>query len=336
MAQAREKAWKNRQAVANGENPLADKSVPTFAEAMYRFFKEVKKPTLKDCRSTEQWLQVAEKYALPVFGDTPVNKITRQDVLRLLMPVWTTKPETGRRLRERVRMVLQWAVSFGFVEHNVAGEVLDGALPSMPNATTHLRALPYMEVPAAYTSLQAYPFVEAASLCMQFLILTAVRQSEARGAKWEEIDFDAKVWTIPNDRMKMGKGHRVPLSDEALAVLEHAKTLSLSNELVFPSRQTGGVMSNATLNKLLGILGLADATVPHGFRSSFRTWAAEYADADFVIAELALAHKVGSSVERIYARTDLLEKRRRLMQLWADYVTGKHSQAEVVALPVRA
>ena len=337
LQKAREVAFANRQAVANGMDPLAERvrpKVPTFRIAAEQFFDEVKKPTLKDCRSTRQWLQMVVKYAFPVIGDLQVDQIRQQDIVGLVKPVWLTKPVTGRHLRQRLRMILQWCIANQFVTMNCAGEVIDAAFPSRRIEPKNLRALPYTAIPEAYHRIQDYDTSPSTALCLQFLILTAVRQSEARGARWEEIDWDQKLWTIPNARMKKWKGHRVPLSDEALAVLEQSKTLLQSKEWVFPSRQTGRPMCESTLTKLLGVLGLHDHTVPHGFRSSFRTWAAEYADADFVSSEMALAHKVGTTIERIYSRTDLLEKRRRLMQLWADYVTGKHEPAKVIPLAV--
>ena len=187
-----------------------------------------------------------------VLGTISVDRITRADVLAVLTPIWGTRQETARRVRQRIRATLRWAQAHGYVEQNVADERIDGALPKMPAVKSHFRALPYRDVPAALETVEATGASIAAKLCFRFLILTAARSGEARGATWSEIDFEAKEWRIPARRMKAGAEHRVPLSDPALAVLVRARELDDGSGLVFPSSlRKGREMSDMTLTKLL-------------------------------------------------------------------------------------
>ena len=167
-------------------------------------------PRWKNGKHTAQWLSTLERYAFPTIGKMPLDRIERRDVLGILTPIWTTKPETARRIRQRIRTVLKWGQAHGYVEVNVAGDMIDGALPPMPRVKAHFRALPYVEIPAALETIDGSSAGLAAKLCMRFLILTAVRSGEARGASWSEIDPDAREWRIPAERMKGGVVHRVP------------------------------------------------------------------------------------------------------------------------------
>ena len=227
-------------------------------------------------------------------------------------------------MRRSIKDTLAWAQAHGFIEHNVAGEAIDGALPSLTSVKKHLRALPYQEVAGALDTAQASNASLSVKLCIRFLVLTAARSGEARGARWSEIDLEAREWRISASRMKAGAEHRVPLCDAALSVLEQARDLDDGSGLVFPSpARQGKSLSDMALTKLLRDNGLAERTTVHGFRSAFRTWADEATgDADHAIKELSLAHAVGSQVERAYARSDLLAKRRELMNQWGDFVTG--------------
>ena len=227
-------------------------------------------------------------------------------------------------MRQRVRTVLAWAQAHGFVEHNVAGEAIDGALPSMAAVKQHFRALPYQEVAEALRVVEASRASLSARLCLRFLTLTAARSGEARGATWTEIDAEAWEWRIPASRMKGAAEHRQPLSDAAMAVLEQAREIDDGSGLIFPSpARRGKPLSDMSLTKVLRDNGLAERTTVHGFRTAFRTWASERTDAEHAIMELSLAHQVGSAVERAYARSDLLVKRRNLMEGWGAYLTGK-------------
>ncbi|MDE0341944.1 MAG: tyrosine-type recombinase/integrase [Deltaproteobacteria bacterium] len=335
LADARERAFANRVKVAHGENPLAEKRrsvAPTFREAADRTL-EATKGRWRNGKTEKIWKQVLAKRAFPAFGDRRVDAITREDVLTVVAPIWTDRPEVARRLRQFIRATLAWAQAHGFVEVNVAGEAIDGALPAMAAVKEHYRALPYSELPATLAGLgDGIGRGVAARLCLRFLVLTAVRSGEARGALWSEIDLEARTWTIPAERMKMANAHTVPLSDAALAVLEQARMLDDGSGLVFPSpMKRNRELSSMTLTKLLRDAGLADRATVHGFRSAFRTWASERTNADHATMELALAHAVGSAVERSYARSDLLEKRRRLMDQWGAFVSGQGS-AKVINL----
>ena len=333
LAEARRRAFANRVAIAEGRDPLADKrraKVPTFREAAVQTF-EANRPRWRNNKTTANWMQGMEKRVFPVIGDTPVDRIGREEVLRILTPVWAEKPEIARKLRERIRATLRWAQAHGHVENNVAGEAISGALPAMPRIKAHFRALPYQEVAAALETVEASGATLAGKVCFRFLVLTACRSGEARGAMWGEINLDAREWRIPASRMKGKAEHRVPLSDAAMEVLDQARTLDDGSGLIFPSpARRGRPMSDMALTAVLRRTGLAERTVVHGFRSAFRDFASERTSAPHAVMELSLAHAVGSAVEQAYARSDLLEKRRALMQRWADFVTA--SGAKVVAI----
>ena len=236
--------------------------------------------------------------------------------------------ETARRVRQRIRTILGWAMAHGFVEYNIV-EAITGALPAMPVVKEHHRALPYREVKAALATVEASKASLAVKLCFRFTVLTAARSGEARGAVWSEIDFDAREWRIPSMRMKNGTKHRVPLSNAALAVLEQVRMLNDESDLIFPSpRKPGHPLNDMAMTKLLRDVKLAERATVHGFRSSFRDWCAETGKPR-ELAEAALAHTVGG-VEGAYFRSDLMEQRRRLMEDWARYLTG--ARADVVQL----
>ena len=328
LARARERAFANRVAISEGRDPLAEKrraSTPTFREAAGKTF-DANRARWSD-KTAQNWTQQLERHAYKLIGNLPVDQIGREQVLRVLTPLWTKSPDVARKLRARVRATLAWCQAHGYLEHNVAGDGVDAALPAMPSVAAHYRALPYADVGAALETIDASRATPMVKACLRFVALTACRSGEARGAKWTEIDLDSREWRIPADRMKGGREHRVPLADEALAVLERVRPMADASGLVFPS-PSGRELTNATLSKAMRAAGI-DA-VPHGFRTSFRTWASERTNADHAVMELSLAHAVGSSVERSYARSDLFEKRRVLMDRWSAYVSGRQS-AKVVS-----
>ena len=324
LARAREKAADNRAAVAEGRDPVAEKhapAMPTFREAAHAVH-EANKPRWRNPRHASGWIQTLERHAMPTLNNTPLDRIDQGDVLQVLTPIWTTRPETARRVRQRMRTVFKWAISYGFMESNPAGEAIDGALPTMPKVKAHFRALPYQEVKSALDTVAASQASMSAKLCFRFLVLTAARSGEARGAIWDEIDFQGQEWRIPAQRMKAGMEHRVPLSGQALDLLGEASALREDAGLVFPSPlKPGAPMSDMTLTKVLRSVGLADRATVHGFRSSFKNWTLEQTDTPWAVSEAALAHTLGNSTEQAYARSDLFERRRALMQMWADYLT---------------
>ena len=248
-------------------------------------------------------MQTLERHAFPVLGTMSVDRISRADVLAVLASIWGMRQETARRVRQRIRARLRWAQAHRYVEKKVPDERNDGALPRMLAVKSHFRGLPCQDVPAALATVEATAASMAAKLCFRFLILTAARSGEARGATWSEIDFKAKEWRMPARRMVAGAEHRVPLSDPALAALARARDLDDRSGLVFPSSLRKGMeMSDMTLTKLLRTTGLAGRATVHGFRSSFRDWAAERTDTPHAVMELGLAHNVGNSVEQAYTQ----------------------------------
>ena len=331
LAKARDKALDNRRLIRDGGDPLAEKrkaKAPTFRRAAGATF-EATAPRLRSEKNAKLWIAQLERHAFKKIGDMPVDKIGREDVLRVLTPIWTSKPEAARKVRQRIRATLAWAEAHGFVDRNVAGDAISGALPAQPAVKANLRAMPYGEIPAALDTIDASNSSLSAKLALRFTILTAARNGEVRGAKWDEVDLDAGEWRIPGERMKSGAEHRVPLSDAALAVLDEARPLSGGEGLVFPSPiKPGHPMSDMTLTKILRTTGLAERATVHGFRSGFRDWCADTGKPR-EIAEAALAHTVGG-VEGAYFRSDLFERRRALMQAWADFLTN--TGADVVRL----
>ena len=322
LAEARERANENRRLSRSGGDPLTAKrkaAMPTFREATERTF-EANRPHWKSERGAAEWLQSLVSHAYPTLADRPVDEIDRADVLRALSPLSETKPDRARRLRRRIKSVLAWAQSFGFIDVNPAGEVIDAAVPRAPKVK-HFRALPFAEVGKALETIEACRASMAARACLRFLVLTAGRSGEVRGATWDEIDLERRTWTIPASRMKAGREHRVPLSGEALDVLERVRMLRDESGLIFPApTRRGRPLADATLGLALRHAGLADRATVHGFRSSFRDWCAETGKPR-ELAEAALAHTVGR-VEGAYFRSDLFEKRRALMEAWGQFVAG--------------
>ena len=331
LKEARRRAFANRVLVEDGGDPLEARrtaAAPTFREATQRTF-EANRPRWRSSKVAAVWLQSMERYAFPTLGDKRMDRIGREDVLRILTPMWTAKPETARKLRQRLRTVFDWALAHGYVEQNFAGDAIRGALPAQPSVKAHHPTIPYSDVAAALAAVDGSAATQAAKLCFRFLVLTAARGGEARLATWDEVDLKAREWRIPGQRMKTGRAHVVPLSDAALAVLADAAAVrEASSELVFPGTRRGRPLTDSTLSKLLREIGVP--AVPHGFRAAFRTWADERTNAPHAVMELALAHTVGSAVERAYARSDLRNKRRALMQRWGEYVTA--DRASVVKL----
>ena len=329
LDEAREKAFVNRRKVYQGRNPLLEKrrsSMPTFREAAVRKYSAKQ---FRNDKARKNWIQRMEKRVFPAIGGMSVDRITRADVLNIIEPIWTKYPETARKLRQHIRETLDWCQAREYIEHNAAGEGIDGALPQVPRTKAHFRALPHGDVKAALETVEQSPATATARLCFRFVVLTACRSGEVRGALRSEVDMDARVWTIPAERMKAKVEHRVPLSGEAIDVLGHARALDDGSGLIFPSpRSRGKPMSDMTLTKILRTAGLAEHTTVHGFRSSFRNWCAD-TNRPRELAEAALAHTVGG-VEGAYLRSDILERRRVLMQQWADYLSGR--PAKVVTL----
>ena len=277
-------------------------------------------------RHASTWLRSLETYAFPRIGGRLVSEVTSADVLEVLTPIWHEKAQTARRVRQRIRTVLEWAVAMELRPDNPCDR-LGPVLGPQWDLVIHMRALPHAEVAATVSTVRASGAAPVVKLAFEFLVLTAVRSGDVRGAVWTEIDLTDRVWTIPALRMKAKREHRVPLCRRATEILEAARTLGDgSGPLVFPNG-TGTPLSEKKLRRLLQDLNIA--AVPHGFRSTFRDWAAERTNHPREVVEAALAHMVQNKVEAAYARSDLFERRRRLMDEWAAYVDGTHPRSKL-------
>ena len=333
LAEARTAAFEHRKLARAGGDPLARKrrrDIPTFEEAA-RTVIEIHTPTWRNGgRSAGQWESSLRQYAFPRLGAKCVDTITTADVMAVLVPIWTDKAETARRVRQRISAVMKWAVAQGYRADNPAGEAIAAALPRVGDTPRHFRTVHHAEAGDVVRAVRGSQGSLAARLAFEFLVLTAARSGEVRGAMWSEFDLKAATWTIPGERMKGGRAHRVPLSGRALAILDEARALDDGSGLVFPSPTGRKPMSSSTLTKLLRELGIEG--VPHGFRSTFRDWCSEFARAPGEVAEACLAHVV-KGAEGAYARSDLLDRRRNLMERWATYLNPE--PAAVVSLHVR-
>ena len=320
LAEAREKALANRKLARQGGDPLAEKrrsqGIPTFAEAAMRVL-EQKQGGWRNPRHSREWMSSLRRFAFPRIGKIPVSGVTSTDVLEILTPVWHQQAPTARRVRQRLRAVLEWAVAMGYRIDNPCDRI-GPVLGPQQDVTEHMQALPHREVAAVIRKVRASAALPAARLALEFLVLTAARWGEVRWAEWEEIDRSGRVWTVPARRAKTNRRHRVPLCGRALEILEAAQALGEgAGPLVF-THGGGRPLHDSQVRRLLRELGVA--AVPHGFRSTFRDWAAEETDHPREVIEAALAHVVRNRVEAAYARSDLFERRRILMDDWARYL----------------
>jgi integrase len=319
LGEARELARGYRKAAREGRDPIAERkrdvAVPTFAEAVGRVY-TLHEPSWRNKKHAAQFRSTLDQYVSPVCGQKKISEVTSQDVMNVLMPIWLTKAETARRVKQRIGVVMKWAIAQGY-RLDDPSNAIEQALPKAARAVKQRKSIYYDKVAECLAAVQGSHAGASTKLALEFLILTAARSGEVRLATWPEIDFERRLWTIPAQRMKGKVEHVVPLSDRAIAVLTDARVLGES-ELVFPGAKAGRPMSDMTMSKLIKELGF-DADV-HGFRTSFRVWVQERTSASFEVAEKALAHKTKNKVVAAYARSDLMEKRRQLMQRWADHL----------------
>ena len=315
LAEARQKALDNSRGVLLGQDPRG-RGVPTFAEAAERTIELHREAWKEGSPLPEQWESTFRLHAAPLL-DKRVDRIESADVLRCLSPIWNSKPAAARKARHRIAAVFRWCIGRNYRPDNPVDRAVE-ALPKVNgNTTSHHRALPHAEVGAALRTVRRTTDTHPSAVpCVELIVLAAVRPGEARGARWDEIDMDAAVWTIPASRMKAGREFAVPLSTGALEVLERARKLSGGSPLVFPSRTGGPLPSKAPL-RVLRRAGV-DSTL-HGFRSSARSWMAE-TGVPAEVAEACLAHVPKSQVVQAYQRSDLLARRAEVMQGWNDYI----------------
>jgi integrase len=337
LAEARQRRDELIKARREGKDPIAERratemakraaeaKLVTFKEAADRYIK-AHAPSWRNAKHSDQWRNTLETYAHPVIGPLSVAEVDTAHVMQILEPIWTTKTETATRVRGRIESVLDWAKARHFRSGDNPARWrghLDKLLPARAKVqkVKHHPALPYVELPGFMKKLRAMDSISARAL--EFTILAAVRTGETIGAKEGEIDFAAKVWTVPGERMKSGRDHRVPLSDRAIEILQTTPR-EKDSQYLFPGGRKGKPLSNMAMAELLKGMACPSTTpgknaVPHGFRSTFRDWAAERTNFPRELAEAALAHVLADKTEAAYQRGDLLEKRRRLMREWARF-----------------
>jgi integrase len=321
LADARDLAVQNKRLAREGDDPVALKRTAKLGalsfRAAARAAHEELAPSIKNPKDRAAFLSSLERHVFPRLGDEPVGAITPAQLRQTILAVREKAPEVARKLQIRMSAVFRWAIAEGHRSDNPAtAEAL--ALPKLERETRHFKALPYQEVRECLDRIKASNAHVSTKLALEFLVLTATRSGEVRGASWSEIDLEKGVWTIPAPRAKAKREHRVPLTGRAMDVLRMARVTAARSALVFPSRSEKSI-SDMTLSKLIKSLGY-DADV-HGFRTSFRTWTQEQTDYPRELCEVALSHKVGDQVERAYARSDLFEKRRVMMEEWAEFLT---------------
>lgn len=334
LAMARERALEARRLIAEGEDPIAKKQQAkpkTFKEAAQELI-ESKRPGWKNAKHAAQWTSTLEAYVFPKLGQMQVTKVETADVIGALKPIWADKPETANRVRQRIEAVIDYASALGIRSGDNPARWrghLENLLPkpTRMRAVKHHPALPHVEIAEFMAALELRQGVAARAL--GFTILTAARSGETRGATWAEIDLDAKLWTIPAGRMKAGKEHRVPLSKAAIKLLGSKRDRS---KLIFESEaKPGKSISDMSMTAVLRRMKRGDITV-HGFRSTFRDWAGETTGFPREVIEAALAHGIRDKAEAAYARSDLFDKRRSLMEAWATVATARDVEANVVTL----
>jgi integrase len=343
LVEARDAATVCRKQLRDGADPIAARNSGRMALAAEQVSRAM---TFKDCsegfiaahkvawrneKHAKQWDATLTRYAEPVFGSRSVKDINITLVMQVLDPIWNEKRETAKRLRGRIEKVLDWATAKGYREGENPARwkgLIDRLVPSHNKIAKvkHHAALPYTDLPEFMMALRAQNGIAAAAL--EFAILTAARTAEVIGATWSEFNLEKRVWTIPENRMKAGRGHRVPLSQPAIGLLRRMEHLR-NGDAVFPSQRKGYHLSNMALLYALKQMGRSGLTA-HGFRSTFRDWVAECTETSREVAEMALAHSIASAVEAAYRRGELFEKRRLLMAAWADYCDGSGSEAQLV------
>jgi integrase len=330
LGEARERAAECRKRLEAGKDPIEERD----AERTERKAPASESLTLEQCaiayiaaheagwrnaKHRGQWRTSLRDFAYPVFGALPVDQIDTALVMEALAPLWADRIDTGTRVRARIEAILDWARVKGYRSGENPARWrghLDHLLakPSKAKRVVHHAAMPYADLPSFLVELRKVK--TTAAWALELLVLTAARAAEVRGARWDEIDVKTRIWTIPGERMKRGKEHRVPLTEAALSILDNMR--GADPVLVFPGARNGQPLGEITFWRLMRQMGIAEAT-PHGFRSAFKDWAAECTNSPDWVSEKALAHVVGDETRRAYQRGDLLEKRRKLMDDWAQY-----------------
>ena len=319
LAEAREAAFANRKIARTGGDPRRKATaagIPTFADATKRVH-AIHADSWRNDKQRQQWIDEVARIVHPAVGHLPIDAITTAQLTDVFKPIWLTKPVIANRVRQRTEKIMDWAVSQGYRPDNPAAAPLKANLPKQPKGEHH-RAIHHSEVSNAIAAVRNSTSGEMVKLAFEFLALTATRKGETLNLSWDEIDMEARTWTLPASRAKMHKDHRVPLSTRAMAILARCGELSGGTRgFVFHGRSRAKAIDGNTMNKMLAKVGVEAS--PHGFRSTFRDWCSETGKPR-ELAESALAHAVGNATEAAYARSDLFDRRRGLMQEWDSYL----------------
>lgn len=323
LAQARELAREIRSQIEMGMDPHFERrkrqAVPTFKEAAARTY-EVHSKTWRNGKHHGQWTRTLEMYAFPHIGKYRVDQITGPMIRDLLAEIWLAKPETARRVRQRIGVILDWAYASGYRDTEAPMRAITKGLPRQPRRDNHFAAMPYEDVTAFIQRLRERE--SFGRLALEFAIFTAARSGEVRGATWDEFDLEKGLWTLPKERMKAFREHVVPLTRRPLRIVERCARLRVAGcDYVFPGIRRNSSLSDMTLSKMMK--EFREPYTAHGFRSSFRDWVSEETNHPSDVAEAALAHTVANKTEAAYRRGNLLEKRRVMMEDWANYCEGR-------------
>mgnify|MGYP001252220618 CR=1 FL=1 len=331
VATARKNAYQNLVFVSEGIDPIEDKKqdsvIPKFEKAARKVYED-NRPTWRNAKHAAQFIKTLETYAFPVIGNISVKDINSNHILRILSPIWVTKSETAKRVRQRLSTVFKYCVAKQWRSDDPANIAIVEALPNLKKKVQHRKSISYNDVSAFIETVSKSSAGLSTKLGLEFLILTATRSGEVRNARWDEVN--GSLWTIPAERMKAGVAHRVPLPLRCIEILEEAKKISQGSGYIFEGTKPNKPLSENTFNKLMKELGLE--VHAHGFRTSFRTWTQEKTNYPREIAETALAHSLKDKAEAAYARSDLLEKRAEMMEAWAQFINS--SGSEVVQIRV--
>ncbi len=324
LSKARELVVQKKKEISDGLDPILEKrkkrEMLTFEEAALKTFEQLS-PTFKNDKHKNQWINDLKRYIFPKIGNTKIDQLKHEYVVDALASLWVEKHVTAKRIKQRIKAIVDWAVGRGYREHALPMGAIDKALPKVSHKPKHHAALQYSEISKCLGVVKSKKGV--AALAIQALILTAARSGEIRGARWSEFDFENDVWTIPAERMKAKAEHKVPLSKQAKATFEAAKKMQIHKDcdLVFHGQSANLELSDNILTDSIQEWGF-DVTI-HGFRSTFRDWIANETQFDGDLAEMALAHTIKNHAERAYRRGNMLEKRREMMNAWASYCEGK-------------
>lgn len=328
LAEARDLAFENLKMIKIGDDPFysnSQKIIPSFEEVAHKVHQS-NLPSWKNKKHAAQFISTLKTYAFPHIGELKVSEVNTSHLMSILSPIWVTKAETARRVRQRISAVLTWSIAQNWRTDNPADKMIVKALPKQTKKLNHRKSMSYEDVGSFIRTVQNSNALITTKLALEFLILTATRSNEVRTAEWEEVNEN--LWTIPSERMKLDIAHRIPLSPRCMEIIKEAKQISNGSKYIFSGIKRDAPLSENTFNKL--IKDLKFDVHAHGFRTSFRTWTQERTNYPREIAEAALAHSLQDKSEAAYARSDLLEKRREMMEAWAIYINNE--DAKVISI----